>query len=61
MATEYVFLMAVVNAYEGQIMKIVDVSGAFMQADQDDLVHVQFTGAMGTSCWRLIRKYIYHM
>ena len=23
-----------------------DVPGAFMQADQDDLVHVWFTGAM---------------
>ena len=27
-------------------MKIMDVPGAFMQADQDDLVHVWFTGAM---------------
>ena len=44
-ATESMFLTAVVNAYEGQIMKTMDVPGAFMQADQDDLVHVQFTEA----------------
>jgi hypothetical protein len=25
---------------------IVDVSGAFMQADMDELVHVRFTGTM---------------
>ena len=45
MATESVFLMAVIN-YEGQVVKVMDVPSAFMQADQDDLVHVQFTWAM---------------
>ena len=35
-----------VDAHEGQTVKIVDVPGAFMHADQDDLVHVRFTGEM---------------
>ena len=45
-STESVFLTAVVDAHEGQVVKIIDVPGAFMQADQDDLVHIQFTGEM---------------
>ena len=45
-ATESVFITAVVDAHEGQTVKIVDVPGAFMHADQDDLVHVRFTGEM---------------
>ena len=45
-ATKSVFLTAVVDAHEGGTVKIVDVRGAFMHADQDDLVHVQFTGEM---------------
>ena len=39
-ATKSVFLTAVVDAHEGRMVKIVDVPGAFMHADQDDLVHV---------------------
>ena len=39
-ATESVFITAVVDAHEGRTVKIVDVPGAFMHADQDDLVHV---------------------
>ena len=39
-ATESVFITAVVDAHEGQMVKIVDMPGTFMHADQDDLVHV---------------------
>ena len=45
-ATESVFITAVVDAHEGRTVKIVDMPGAFMHADQDDLVYVQFTGKM---------------
>ena len=45
-ATESVFITAVVDAHEGRTVKIVDVPGAFMHADQNDLVHVRFTGEM---------------
>ena len=39
-STESVFLTAVVDAHEGQVVKIIDEPGAFMQADQDNLVHI---------------------
>ena len=45
-STEVVFLTAVINALEGCNDAIIDVPGAFMQADMDELVHVRFTGKM---------------
>lgn len=45
-STEAVFLTAIVDAQEGRDVAIVDVPGAFMQADMDELVHVRFTGKM---------------
>jgi hypothetical protein len=45
-ATEAVFLTAVIDALEDRDVAIVDVPGAFMQADMDELVHVRFTGTM---------------
>jgi Reverse transcriptase (RNA-dependent DNA polymerase) len=45
-ATEAVFLTAVIDALENRDVAIVDVPGAFMQADMDELVHVRFTGTM---------------
>jgi hypothetical protein len=45
-ATEAVFLTAVIDAYERRDAAIVDVPGAFMQADMDELVLVRFTGVM---------------
>ena len=44
--TESVFLTAVIDALEGWDVAIVDVPGAFMQADMDEMVHVRFTGEM---------------
>jgi len=45
-ATEAVFLTAVIAALEGRDVAVVDVPGAFMQTDLDELVHVRFTGTM---------------
>jgi hypothetical protein len=45
-ATESIFLTAVIDALEGRDVAIIDVPGAFMQADMDELVHVRFTGKM---------------
>ena len=43
---EAVFLTAVIDALEGREVAVLDVPGAFMQADIDELVHVRFTGEM---------------
>jgi hypothetical protein len=45
-ATESVFLITVIDALEGRDIAVIDVPGAFMQADMDELVHVCFTGKM---------------
>jgi Reverse transcriptase (RNA-dependent DNA polymerase) len=45
-STEAVFLTSVIDALENRDVAIVDVPGAFMQADMDELVHVRFTGTM---------------
>jgi hypothetical protein len=45
-ATESVFLTTVIDALEGRDVAVLDIPGAFMQADMDELVHVRFTGKM---------------
>jgi hypothetical protein len=47
-ATEALFLTMVIDAMEGRDVAIIDVPGAFMQADmpEDETVHVRFTGLM---------------
>ena len=40
------FLTAVVDAWENQKVAVLDVLGAFMQVDMDELVHVRFKGEM---------------
>ena len=47
-STEAVFLTAVIDAMEGRNVVVLDVPGAFTQADIDELVHIRFTGAMVT-------------
>ena len=44
--TEAVFLTAVVDAWENRKVAVLDVPGAFMQVDMDELVHVRFRGEM---------------
>jgi hypothetical protein len=41
---EGVMLSATIDAMEGRDVATVDVSGAFMQADIDEVVHVKFEG-----------------
>ena len=45
-STEAVFLTAVIDALEYRNVVVLDVPGAFMQAEIDKLVHVRFTGEM---------------
>ena len=45
-STEAVFLTAVIDALESREVAVLDIPGAFMQADIDELVHVRFTGEM---------------
>ena len=45
-STEAMFLTAVVDAWESRKVAVLDVPGAFMQVDMDELVHVQFEGEM---------------
>ena len=45
-STEVVFLTAVIDSMEDWDVAVLDVPGAFMQADIDELVHVRFTGEM---------------
>jgi hypothetical protein len=46
-ATEVVFLMAVINALENRDVAVIDIPGAFMQVDLDDkMIHVRLTGKM---------------
>ena len=45
-STEAVFLTAIVDAWENRKVAVLDVPGAFMQVDMDELVHVRFQGEM---------------
>ena len=39
-ATKSVFLTAVIDALEGREVAVIDVPGASMQEDMDELVHI---------------------
>ena len=45
-STDAVFLTTVIDALEGREVAVLDVPGAFMQSDIDELVHVRFMGEM---------------
>ena len=45
-STEAVFLTTMIDAMEDRNVVVLDVPGAFMQAEIDELVHMRFTGAM---------------
>ena len=45
-STKAVFLSAVIDALENRDVAVLDVPGAFMKADINELVHVRFTGEM---------------
>ena len=56
-STEAVFLTAVVDAWENRKVAVLNVPGAFMQVDMDELVHVWFEGEMVDNSWRLTTTY----
>ena len=45
-STEAMFLTALINAWENHKVAVLDVPGAFMQVNMDELVHVRFQGEM---------------
>ena len=45
-STKAVFLTAMVDAWENRKVAVLDVPGAFMQVDMDELVHIRFRGEM---------------
>ena len=45
-STEAVFLTAMVDAWGNRKVAVLDVPGAFMQVDMDELIHVCFRGEM---------------
>ena len=57
-----VMLSCTINAKEGRDIATVDIPGAFMQADMDEIVHVRWEGAMTDLLVKmdpkLYRKYI---
>jgi len=61
-AIESVMLTSVIDAKENRDVAIVDIPGAFMQADMDELVHMKLEGKMAELLVRLdpklYRKYI---
>ena len=44
--TESCFMSCTIDAMEGRVVYTIDVPGAFMQADIDELVHVKFEGEL---------------
>jgi hypothetical protein len=61
-AIESVFLSCVIDAMEGRDVATVDIPGAFMQADIDEVVHIKFEGEMAEMLVKmdpkLYRKYV---
>jgi hypothetical protein len=61
-AIESVMLSATIDAMEGRDVATVDIPGAFMQADIDEVVHIKFEGEIAEMLVKmdpkLYRKYI---
>jgi hypothetical protein len=53
---ESVFLSCVIDAMEGRDVATVDIPGAFMQADMDDVVHMKLEGKMAELLVRIDEK-----
>jgi hypothetical protein len=62
MSIEAVMLSVVIDAMEGRDVATVDIPGAFMQADIDEVVHVKFEGKIAEMLVKLdpklYRKYV---
>jgi hypothetical protein len=59
---EFIMLSATIDATEERDMATVDIPGAFMQADVNELVHVRFEGEIAEMLVmmdpKLYRKYV---
>jgi hypothetical protein len=56
-ATEAVFLMAVIDALENRDIAVVDIPGAFMQVNLDnEMIHVRLTGKMVELLLKIIHE-----
>ena len=55
-ATESVLLSCTIDAHEKRDVAVVDVPGAFLQADMEDTVHMRLDGAMAELLIRLDPK-----
>ncbi len=55
-AIKSVMLACVIDAEEGRDVATVDIPGAFMQADIDEVVHVKFEGEIAEMLVRLDPK-----
>lgn len=49
-AIESVMLSCIINAKEERDVGIVDLPGAFMQADMEDTIHMKLEGKMAKHC-----------
>jgi hypothetical protein len=45
-STEALFLTSIIDAHEGRQVITLDIPGAFMQSDMDELIHMKLEGAM---------------
>ena len=55
-AIESVMLSCVIDTKEGRDVAMVDIPGAFMQADIDDLIHMKLEGKMAVPLVRIDPK-----
>ena len=56
-STEALFLTCIVDAMEGRDVATLDIPGAFMQADMDELVHLRIEGEIARLLIRVDEKY----
>jgi len=54
--TESLFLSCVIDAMEGRDVATVDIPGAFMQAETDEVIHVRLSGPLAVLMGRLDPK-----
>ena len=56
-STEALFLTCIIDAMEGRDVATLDIPGAFMQADMDELVHLRIEGEIARLLIRVDEKY----
>ena len=62
--TESIFLTSLIDAHEKRVVVTVDIPGAFMHSDMDELIHIRMEGKMAELLARVdprkYRKFIAH-